>query len=66
MIDNVQNDARYNQAMDLIEQFITKATEKGGFIFLTDFEQKELSNLSLLAKQYEDNVLNIMPLPLAQ
>jgi HTH-type transcriptional regulator/antitoxin HigA len=63
MIDKIRNEAQYNQVMALIEKFIAKATERGGFNFLTDEEKEELGNLSLLAEQYEDNVLKIMPLP---
>jgi HTH-type transcriptional regulator/antitoxin HigA len=63
MIDKIRNEAQYNQIMALIEKFIAKATEVGGFNFLTDPEKEELGSLSLLAEQYEDNVLKIMPLP---
>jgi len=45
-----------------IEQFLTKATDSGGFSFLSEPEKEELSHLSPLAEQYEDNVLKIMPL----
>jgi HTH-type transcriptional regulator/antitoxin HigA len=64
MIDKIRNEAQYSHVMVLIEKFIAKATDSGGFNFLTDEEKEELSNLSLLAEQYEDNVLKIMPLPL--
>jgi len=63
MIDKIRNEVQYNQVMALIERFIEKATEKGGFSFLSGPEQEELSHLSVLAEQYEDNVLKIMPLP---
>jgi HTH-type transcriptional regulator/antitoxin HigA len=63
MIDKIRNDAQYYQVMALIEKFITKATELGGFNFLSAIEAEELSRLSVLAEQYEDNVLKIMPLP---
>jgi HTH-type transcriptional regulator/antitoxin HigA len=63
MIDKIRNEAQYNEVKVLIEKFIAKATDIGGFNFLTDEEKEELSNLSLLAEQYEDNVLKIMPLP---
>ncbi|SRR5260221_9090438 len=63
MIDKIRNEAQYNQVMVLIEKFIGKATDKGGFNFLSDPEKEELSHLSMLAEQYEDNILKIMPLP---
>jgi HTH-type transcriptional regulator/antitoxin HigA len=61
MIDKVRNEAHYNQVMALIEKLIGKATNNGGFNFLSEPEKEELSHLSLLAEQYEDNILNIMP-----
>jgi HTH-type transcriptional regulator/antitoxin HigA len=63
MIDKIRNEAQYNNVMALIEKFIEKATEKGGFSFLSDQEKDELNSLSLLAEHYEDHVLKIMPLP---
>jgi HTH-type transcriptional regulator/antitoxin HigA len=63
MIDKIRNEAQYNQVMALIEKFINKATDGGGFNSLSAAEAEELSHLSLLAEQYEDNVLKIMPLP---
>jgi len=63
MIDKIRNEAQYNQVMALIEKIIGKATEAGGFNFLSPAEKDELSQLSLLAEQYEDDVLKIMPLP---
>lgn len=63
MIDKIRNEAQYNQVMALVEKIIGKATESGGFSFLSASEQEELGQLSLLAEQYEDNVLKIMPLP---
>jgi HTH-type transcriptional regulator/antitoxin HigA len=64
MIDKIRNESQYEQVMALIEKFITKATGSGGFSSLPDAEREELSHLSMLAEQYEDNVLKIMPLPL--
>ena len=64
MIDRIRNEAQYNNIMALIENFISKATAQGGFNFLSEPEKEELSHLSLLAEQYEDNVLKIMPLPI--
>ena len=63
MIDKIRNEAQYNNVVALIEKFIEKATDNGGFNFLTETEKEELNHLSLLAEQYEDNVLKIMPLP---
>ena len=63
MIDKIRNEAQYNQVMALIEKFIIKATDGGGFGSLSEQEKDELNTLSLLAEQYEDNVLKIMPLP---
>lgn len=62
MIDKIRNEAQYSQIMKLIEGFITKATDAGGFHALDEKESDELHQLTLLAEAYEDNVLNIMPL----
>ena len=64
MISKIRNEAQYNQVLTLIEGFIQKATLRGGFQSLSKDESKELESLSLLAEQYEDNVLKLMPLPL--
>jgi hypothetical protein len=61
MIDKIRNEPQYNQIMALIEVFITKATQLGGFSGLSDDDKDELSHLSSLAEQYEDEVLKIMP-----
>lgn len=50
--------------MELIELFIEKATQEGGFHKLKKKEADELEHLTRLAEKYEDEVLNIMPLPL--
>ena len=63
MIDKIRNGLQYQQVMTLIEGYIKKATDAGGFNFLPETEANELSRLSVLAEQYEDNVLKIMPLP---
>lgn len=63
MIDKIRNEAQYSQVIALIEGFIKKATEGGGFNSLVKADAEELSHLGLLAEQYEDNVLKIMPLP---
>jgi HTH-type transcriptional regulator/antitoxin HigA len=63
MIDKIRTEEQYNQVMTLIEKFIERATNNGGFNALSDSERVELSQLSLLAERYEDAVLKIMPLP---
>ena len=62
MIDRITNNPQYDQVMILIETFIKKATDNGGLSFLSIVETQELSRLSSLPEQYEDNVLRIMPL----
>jgi len=64
MLDKIRNQEQYNSVMELIEKLISKATTNGGFHALSKEESTELENLSLLAEQFEDNVLKIMPLPL--
>ena len=64
MIDKIRNEAQYNQVMILIESFIKKATDNGGFSTLSATDSNELGRLSSLAEHYEDDVLKIMPLPL--
>ncbi|MES2416605.1 MAG: helix-turn-helix domain-containing protein [Bacteroidota bacterium] len=64
MIDKIRNEAQYNQVMLMIEGFIKKATDGGGFNSLPKADADELAELSLLAEQFEDNVMQIMPLPI--
>ncbi|SMC75663.1 helix-turn-helix domain-containing protein [Pedobacter africanus] len=63
MISKIRTEAQYHQIMQLIETFIKKATDNGGFHTLTEAESNELEQLSVLAEQYEDQVLKIMPIP---
>ncbi|MCZ2223739.1 MAG: helix-turn-helix domain-containing protein [Chitinophagales bacterium] len=63
MIDKIRTKRQYEQVLELIEGFIKKANEKGGFKNLSKKENDELKKLSLLAEEYEDNILKIMPLP---
>jgi len=63
MIDKIRTETQYNQVMNLIETFIQKATEGGGFHSLKKKEQEELQKLTVLGAEYEDDVLKIMPLP---
>ena len=62
MINNIRNEAQYKQVLNLIESYIKKAADYGGFNMLTKKENNELKQLSLLAEQYEDEVLKIIPL----
>jgi HTH-type transcriptional regulator/antitoxin HigA len=62
MIDKIITEAQYNHVMASIEKFIAKATDGADFNSLSVPEQEELNNLSLLAGQYENNVLQLMPL----
>ena len=63
MIDKIRTETQYNQVMNLIEIFIQKATDSGGFHSLKKKEQEELHQLTVLGADYEDNVLKVMPLP---
>lgn len=63
MIDKIRNQTQYEQVMQLIEQYLQKATQAGGFQGLSASESEQLKGLSLLAQQYEDEALRIMPLP---
>jgi len=64
MIDKIRNEAQYNQVMLMIEGFLKKATAAGGFNALAEQDANELTQLSLMAEKFEDNVLQIMPLPI--
>lgn len=63
MIDKIRTRNQYDQVMELIETYLSKATENGGFSSLTKKENAELKKLSLMAEQYEDEAMKIMPLP---
>lgn len=63
MIDKVRTKKQYDQVMAMIEGYLEKATNLGGFSALTKKENEELKKLSALAEQYEDEVLQFMPLP---
>lgn len=64
MIDKIRTENQYNQVMNLIEIFIQKATDGGGFHSLKKKEEEELHQLTVLSVEYEDNILKIMPLPI--
>ncbi|MDR6783291.1 HTH-type transcriptional regulator/antitoxin HigA [Pedobacter africanus] len=63
MISKIRTEAQYHQILQLIESFIKKATDNGGFCTLSEAEANELEQLSVLAEQYEDKVLKVMPIP---
>ncbi len=63
MITKIRTEVQYKQVMELIETYLQKATEQGGFHTLKKKDADELQSLSLLAEDYEDNVLKVMPLP---
>jgi HTH-type transcriptional regulator/antitoxin HigA len=65
MITKIRNKEQYDQIILIIEGFIKKATEAGGFHSLSPSESDELGRLSLLAEHYEDDTLKIMPLPVS-
>jgi HTH-type transcriptional regulator / antitoxin HigA len=62
MITKIRTQAQYDQVMVLIESYLQKATQNGGFKALTEAENQELKQLSVLAEHYEDDVLKVMPL----
>ncbi|WAC39227.1 helix-turn-helix domain-containing protein [Pedobacter sp. SL55] len=64
MITKIRTEAQYGEVMKLIEKYLAKATKAGGFSELNKTEREDLQKLSLLAEDYEDNMVSIMPLPL--
>ncbi|WP_157474554.1 hypothetical protein [Dyadobacter sp. Leaf189] len=48
--------------MERIEDYLQLATSEGGFQMFNEDELAELQQLSMLAEQYEDTVLHIMPI----
>ena len=63
MITKIRTDIQYKHVMTLIETLLQKATKQGGLQTLNKKDTDELKLLSLLAEDYEDNILKIMPLP---
>jgi HTH-type transcriptional regulator / antitoxin HigA len=51
----------YQEIMQKVEIYLQKATNLGGFAYLTPQETQELKELSTLAEAYEDS-LPIMPI----
>ena len=56
MITKIRTAEEYKQIMQIIEGYITKATDGGGFQSLSDAEAEELKKLSLLAEAWEDSI----------
>lgn len=65
MLDKIRTEKQYEELMLLIESYIAKATAGGGFHSLSKKENEELKQLSLLAANFEDEVKQIMPLPVS-
>lgn len=64
MIDKIRTEKQYKQVMHLIEAYLQKATKGGGFDSLNEKEADELHEISLLAADYEKNVMKLWPLPI--
>ena len=62
-IGKIRTRKQYEQVMNLIEVYLQKATEGGGFDALSKKDAEALQHLSALAEQYEDTVMKVMPLP---
>jgi HTH-type transcriptional regulator / antitoxin HigA len=56
MLNKIENIDTYIDVMNQIEVFIQKATKQGGIDTLTQTEEEELHQLSLLAAAYEDSI----------
>lgn len=65
MIDKIRTEKQYKQVMALIENYLQKATDGGGFSALTKNENNELKELSLLAEVYEKETLKIWDFPIS-
>ncbi len=57
MKNNIQNKEQYQVAMAQIEEYLQKATKKGGLHRLDGQEVENLQALSLQVEEYEDNIL---------
>jgi antitoxin component HigA of HigAB toxin-antitoxin module len=53
MIDKIRTQQQYEGIMKMIEKFIQKATELGGFHILSQEDDDQLHQLSILANDYE-------------
>ncbi len=60
MLDKIRTQEQYESIMEMIEKYISKATLLGGFHALNKKEDQELSQLTLLANDYEK--MKMLPL----
>jgi HTH-type transcriptional regulator/antitoxin HigA len=65
MITKIRSAADYEKVMQIIEGYLQKATEGGGFHTMPAKESAELKRLSLLAETWEDSI-PLMPLKLPE
>lgn len=61
LIDKMRNQAQYEKVMALIESYPQKATQARD----STRENQELKELTLLAERYEDDRLQVMPIPVS-
>lgn len=61
-METIKTKKEYESVMVRIEELIKKTTDAGEADGLTKAEHDELKELSTIAADYEDNVLNIYPL----
>lgn len=59
MISKIRSEKQYQQVMAMIERYLQKATDGGGFHALSSEEANELESLSLLAEHFEDERLTL-------
>ena len=55
-MNKIENIDQYIDTMNLVEGLIQKATKQGGISTLSENEEEELNNLSLLVAEYEDSI----------
>jgi HTH-type transcriptional regulator / antitoxin HigA len=62
MMTKIKTEKQYKAVMKTIDALLDKATKSGGFHKLAKEEAAMLNTLSRLAENYEDNVLELMPI----
>lgn len=60
-LQQIPSRKEYDKVMSKIESLLQKATELGGFEKLSKTDRADLSQLSVIAEQYEDDV-PLMPI----